>query len=111
MSAKAVSLRVACDRLGLGYRTGQRLIADGKFPIPYLQRHSGTAHYRFSEYDIESYLQDNSTADVRRRQASEHPRKLRAASGPLARAHSSVSTAAVANTGTSTSDRRHQGVQ
>ncbi len=66
MAAKAVSLRVACDRLGYSYRTGQRLIADGKFPVPYLRRRGPTAHYRFSEYDIEEYLRENSTADVRK---------------------------------------------
>lgn len=62
---KAVGLRVACQRLGIGYRTGQRLIAEGKFPIPYLRRRGTTAHYRFSTHEIDLYLTASSVEDVR----------------------------------------------
>ena len=62
MSAKAVSLRVAAERVGVSYQTARRRMADGTFPVPPLKR-LGLRH-RFSEYDIEAYLRTNATADA-----------------------------------------------
>jgi predicted DNA-binding transcriptional regulator AlpA len=65
--SRAVDLRVACDRLGMSVRTGERRLAEGTFPIPELPRHRrarGVKH-RFSSVDIERYLRQASTEDVR----------------------------------------------
>ena len=52
---KAVTLREACERLSINYRTGQRYIAQGTFPIPHLPRR-GRQHLRFSEAQIDAHL-------------------------------------------------------
>lgn len=60
---KAVSLREACTRLGFSLSTGRRKATDGTFPIPALPRH-GREWHRFSEYDIDRYLQSASTDEA-----------------------------------------------
>lgn len=60
----AVSLREAARRLGYSYSTARRKIADGNFPIPALPRH-GAEWHRFSEKDIDRYLDSASTAEAR----------------------------------------------
>lgn len=62
---QAVGLPEACRALDISHRHGQRLIAEGKFPVPALPRVSPTAHYKFSLHDLASYLSEASTADVR----------------------------------------------
>jgi hypothetical protein len=65
-AAKAVSLAITCDRLGISKRTGERLLRDGRFPIPELPRllkAKGSPH-RFSTLDIDQYLMTASTAHV-----------------------------------------------
>lgn len=61
----AVGLREASRRIGIGYSTAQRLISEGRFPIPALPRLSARSHHRFSTSDIEAYLLEASTVDVR----------------------------------------------
>lgn len=67
MTTQAVSFKVCCDRIGISYRTGERMIADGTFPIPELPRRAPKSPHRYSTTEIESYLTLASTADVRRR--------------------------------------------
>jgi hypothetical protein len=65
--SSAVTLRVCCDRIGLSYRTAERRLAEGTFPIPALprlRRQRGVKHL-FSSVDIDRYLDSASTADVR----------------------------------------------
>ena len=52
---KAITLREACERLSIGYRTGQRWVSEGKFPIPALPRR-GRQHLRFSEAEVNLHL-------------------------------------------------------
>lgn len=64
---RAVSLRVACDRLGMSLRTGERRLQDGTFPIPELPRtlaRRGSPHL-FSSHELDAYLRTASVADVR----------------------------------------------
>ena len=65
MKPKAVSLREAAARIGLSYQTGRRRVAEGTFPIPELPR-TGRSWHRYSERDIDRYLDQAATADVRR---------------------------------------------
>ena len=51
----AVSLPEACQLLGLSRRTADRLLAQGRFPIPALPS-LGVRKYRFSSVLIETYL-------------------------------------------------------
>jgi predicted DNA-binding transcriptional regulator AlpA len=65
--SRAVDLRVACERLGMSVRTGERRLAEGRFPIPELprpRRARGVKHL-FSSVVIDRYLNDASTEDVR----------------------------------------------
>lgn len=62
---KAVSFRVCCELLGLSTRTGERLLAEGRFPIPELPRLTRT--HRFSQADITRYLERASTERSYRR--------------------------------------------
>lgn len=64
---KAVSFRVCCDLVGLSYRSGERLMAEGRFPVPELPRLNPRGHHRFSTSDIDDYLERAATVDVRRR--------------------------------------------
>lgn len=50
----AVSFRICCQRIGISIRTGERLLAEGRFPIPELPRL--TRRHRFSPADIDRYL-------------------------------------------------------
>ena len=63
---QAVRLDIACGRLGISKRTGERLLAQGLFPIPALPRITrkrGSPHL-FSTIDIDRYLAEASTADA-----------------------------------------------
>lgn len=65
--AEAVGLREACRRLNRSYRTGQRMLAAGTFPIPELPRPPrgpGSRKHLFSTVDIELFLTGASVADV-----------------------------------------------
>lgn len=62
--AVAVKLPEACRRLGFSIRTGERLLAEGRFPVPELPRLGPRTHHRFSSADIDAYLATASTADV-----------------------------------------------
>lgn len=64
MNARAVGLRECARRIDISYRTAQRLVAEGTFPVPELTR-VGRKH-RYSERDIERYLDENATADARK---------------------------------------------
>lgn len=59
---RAVGLEECCRRLGISKRLGEKLLADGKFPIPELPR-LGTVR-TFSTYDINEYLRLAATRDV-----------------------------------------------
>lgn len=61
--ACAVDLKEAARRLGMSYSTAKKKAMDGKFPIPALPR-KGKEHWRFSERDIDRYLDGASTQDV-----------------------------------------------
>jgi predicted DNA-binding transcriptional regulator AlpA len=66
MTARAVSLNACCERIGMSRRTAERALADGTFPVPHLPRRGRRgAPYRFSTYDIDTYLQTAATADAR----------------------------------------------
>jgi predicted DNA-binding transcriptional regulator AlpA len=57
---RAVSLPEACARLGLSIRTGNRLVAEGRFPIPELPQ-LGVKRHRYSSAVIDEYLLTAST--------------------------------------------------
>ena len=59
----AITLREACRRLSISYRTGQRYVAEGKFPIPHLPRR-GRQHLRFSEDEVNFHLTALATREV-----------------------------------------------
>lgn len=59
---KAIGLRECCARIDVSYRTGKRLMAEGRFPVPELPR-LGRRH-RFSEVLVNRYLAEASVADV-----------------------------------------------
>lgn len=61
---KAVSFRVCCARIGIAPRTGERLLAEGRFPIPELPRLTRT--HRYSELDIQRYLDRAATSTLKR---------------------------------------------
>ena len=52
----AMHLPEACKRLGFSLRTGNRVVAEGRFPIPHLPM-CGVRRYRFSSADVDRYLQ------------------------------------------------------
>lgn len=64
-TAKAVSLREAAGRVGMSYRTARRKVAEGTFPVPELPR-SGRDWHRYSEADIDRYLNTAATEDARK---------------------------------------------
>ena len=61
---RAVDLAECCRRLGISYRTGKRLVHDGRFPIPELprlgQEGSRRPTRRYSTYEIDLYLKEAS---------------------------------------------------
>jgi hypothetical protein len=65
--ARAVDLRECCARLGISVRTGERRLGYGLFPIPALPRHQRArgVKWMFSTADIDRYLHEASTEDVR----------------------------------------------
>ena len=63
----AVQLAEACRRLGISQRYGEKLIGEGRFPVPEVKRLPGMSRHRFSARVIEEYLRDQSTADVKPR--------------------------------------------
>jgi predicted DNA-binding transcriptional regulator AlpA len=62
-----VDLAECCRRLGISRRTGERLVAEGRFPIPELprlgQETSKRPRIRFSTYEIDLYLREASIED------------------------------------------------
>lgn len=66
---RAVDLAECCRRLGISRRTGERLVAEGRFPIPDLPRlgQGGSKRPRrtFSSHDVDLYLREASTESVR----------------------------------------------
>lgn len=64
---RAIGFTETCQRLGFSPRQGERLIRDGRFPIPAVPRVAGQSRHRFSEYVINEYLRDASVAAVRKR--------------------------------------------
>jgi len=52
---RAVYLPEACQRLGFSVRSGKRLVASGRFPIPELPQ-LGVRRHRFSSVHIDEYL-------------------------------------------------------
>jgi predicted DNA-binding transcriptional regulator AlpA len=74
----AVDLGECCRRLGISRRTGERLVAEGRFPIPELPRlGTGRGRRTYSTYDIELYLRDAPVRDA----APGQRRRLRFVSG------------------------------
>jgi len=65
--SQAVNLTECCRRIGISRRTGERLVAEGRFPIPELPRlgreDSKKPRRTWSTCEIEVYLQK---ASVRR---------------------------------------------
>jgi predicted DNA-binding transcriptional regulator AlpA len=59
--ARALSLEETCARIGISRRSAERLLSEGRFPIPPLPR--VTRRWRFSSYDVDLYLREASTAD------------------------------------------------
>jgi hypothetical protein len=67
----AVGFKQCCELIGLSVRTGERLIATGRFPVPELPRavnKRGSKH-RFSTADINRYLDRAATERGLRRSA------------------------------------------
>jgi hypothetical protein len=65
---RAVDLAECCRRIGISYRTGERLIAEGRFPIPSLPGLSTGLKRplrRFSTHEIDLYLREASVDDAR----------------------------------------------
>lgn len=60
MQPRALSLEETCQRLGISKRTGEHLIAEGRFPIPGLPS-LGLRRHRFSSATLDAYL---TTADM-----------------------------------------------
>lgn len=56
----AVYLPDACRRLGLSVRSAERLLAEGRFPVPALPQ-LGVRRHRFSSADLDRYLLTAST--------------------------------------------------
>jgi predicted DNA-binding transcriptional regulator AlpA len=52
---RALLLPEACRRLGLSLRTGEMLVAAGRFPIPELPQ-LGIRRHRYSSVHIDEYL-------------------------------------------------------
>lgn len=52
---RALYLAEACQRLGLSLRSGHRLLAEGRFPVPHLPM-LNVRRLRFSSVHIEAYL-------------------------------------------------------
>lgn len=67
MSAKpcGVGLPEAARRLGMSYSTARKKVMVGTFPIPELPR-TGREWHRYSEVEIDRYLDSASTADARK---------------------------------------------
>lgn len=63
---RGVDLAECCRRLGISRRAGERLLADGRFPIPELPN-LGLRLHRYSTYEIELYLREASVRDERER--------------------------------------------
>ena len=66
---RAVNLAECCRRIGVSLATGERLVAEGRFPIPALPRlgQEGSKRPRrtYSTHDIDRYLREASTDDAR----------------------------------------------
>ena len=71
---RAVGLAETCARLGFSRRNGERLIAEGRFPIPSVPAIVGQSkpRHRYSEKLIDEYLRNAPVASVlpRTRRAS-----------------------------------------
>ena len=63
-SPRAVGLKEAARRVGIGHDHARHLVADGTFPIPELKRRSPHAHHKCSERDIDWYLENAATEDA-----------------------------------------------
>lgn len=63
--SRGVSLRECCRRIGVGYRTGERYVADGRFPVPELKRLTPRSPHRFSTVEIDLYLAESSVEEAR----------------------------------------------
>lgn len=67
-ASRGVDLAECCRRLGISRRTGERLVAEGRFPIPALpalgQEGSRRPRRTYSTYEIELYLREASVDDV-----------------------------------------------
>lgn len=64
IQSQGISLRACCARIGLSYGYGRQLVADGKFPVPEIQRLSRRSWHRYSTVEIEHYLRTSSLAGV-----------------------------------------------
>lgn len=62
----AVDLGECCRRLGISRRAGERLLTEGRFPIPELPN-LGLRVHRYSTFEIELYLREASVRDDRER--------------------------------------------
>lgn len=60
---RGVDLAECCRRLGISRRSGERLVAEGRFPIPELPRIGKRRTY--STYEIDLYLREASVRDAR----------------------------------------------
>jgi predicted DNA-binding transcriptional regulator AlpA len=60
---EVIGLAECCHRIGISVRTGEKLIADGRFPIPELPRITRT--HRFAAREIDLYLEHASVEDAK----------------------------------------------
>jgi hypothetical protein len=63
---RAIGFTEVCRRLDISPRQGERLISEGRFPIPELPR-QGQRRHRFSTRLLDEYLRDGSLAAVLKR--------------------------------------------
>lgn len=65
---RAVDFSECCRRIGISRRTGERLAAEGRFPVPALPRlgQEGSRRPRrtYSTFEIERYLREASSEDA-----------------------------------------------
>jgi excisionase family DNA binding protein len=60
---EVLTLAEVCQRLRISKRTGEKLLADGRFPIPTLPT-LGVRKHRFSSATLDEYLRTADTADL-----------------------------------------------
>jgi hypothetical protein len=79
---RAVDFAECCRRIGISRRTGDRLVREGRFPIPALpglgQEGSTRPRRTYSTYEIDLYLREASVEEALTRAEARRLRMVRA---------------------------------